>query len=131
MDGAWIETPSIRAMRQRERTPARENSKCEIRIQIENHGGQSEMGGVGSRHASGLGDEGWRRACNSKKGKMQGGGSGGRTAGAYNLGEKWEKIELGLYLAPETVRGHQLAQRHLRECNCRLGGQGDSTRGGL
>ena len=30
------------------------------------------MGGVGSRHASGLGDEGWRRACDSKKGKNMG-----------------------------------------------------------
>ena len=71
MDGAWIETPSIRAMRRRERTPARENSECEIRIQIESHRGRSETGGVGSRQASGLGDEGWRRACDSKKGKKK------------------------------------------------------------
>ena len=56
--GAWIKTPSMRAIRQRERTPARENSECEIRIQIKSHGGQSETGGVGSRHASGRGDEG-------------------------------------------------------------------------
>ena len=44
--GAWIETLSIRAMRQRERTPARENSECEIRIQIKSHRGQSETGGA-------------------------------------------------------------------------------------
>ena len=72
MDGAWIEMLSIRAMRRRERTPARENSEYEIRIQIESHGGRSETGGVGSRQASGLGDEGWRRACDSKKGKNAG-----------------------------------------------------------
>ena len=72
MAGAWIKTLSIRATRRRERTPARENSECEARIQIESHGGQSETGGVRSRHASGLGDEGWRRACDSKKGKNAG-----------------------------------------------------------
>ena len=69
---AWIEMPLIRTTRRRERTPARENSECETRIQIESHRGQSEMGGVGLRHVSGLGDEGWRRACNSKKGKKVG-----------------------------------------------------------
>ena len=60
VDGAWIETPSIRAMRRRERTPARENSKCKTRIQIKSHREQSEMGGVRSRRVSGLGDKGWR-----------------------------------------------------------------------
>ena len=81
VDGAWIETPSIRAMRRRERTPARENSEYEIRIQIESHGGRSETGGVGSRQASGLGDEGWRRACDSKKGKNAGRRKWGQNTG--------------------------------------------------
>ena len=91
--GAWIETPSIRAMRQRERTPARENSECEIRIQIKSHGGQSETGGVGLRHASRLGDEGWRRACDSKKGKNTGQRKWGQNSGLSKRGQRHKRNE--------------------------------------
>ena len=65
--------------------PARENSKCETRIQIESHRGQSKMGGVRLRHASRLGDERWRRACDSKKGKNVGWRKWGQNNGSLSF----------------------------------------------
>ena len=75
--------------------PARENSKCERRIQIESHGGWSETGGVGLRHVSGLGDEGWRRACDSKKGKNVGWRKWGQNNSPYDDSSLSGNVVLG------------------------------------
>ena len=69
------------------------DSECEIRIQIKSHGGQSETGGVGSRHASGLGDEGWRRACDSKKGKNAGRRKWGQNSRLSKRGQRHKRNE--------------------------------------